>query len=134
MKCLAILAVSVLYSTAAQALDLVLTESYSLNRPASLDYDPDFCGLWIANEGPEAILVTLDGHELRRVGSDLGRIKAISIEGNNLIVADGGGSFQRITKNGETLGAPFRIEGGWADTEGIAVDADGTLITVEDDP
>ncbi|MEM9205337.1 MAG: hypothetical protein AAGA88_03340 [Pseudomonadota bacterium] len=116
------------------ALDLVLTQRYDLNRPASLDFDPTFCGLWIANEGPEAILVTLDGLELRRIGSDLFRIKAISLEGENLIVGDGAGAFQRLSKDGEALSAPFQIEGGWADTEGITIDGDGNLITVEDDP
>lgn len=118
----------------AAALDLQLTGAYSLNRPASLEYDPAFCGLWIANEGPEAILVTLDGLELRRIRSDLFRIKAITLEGNDLIVADGGGKFQRLSKNGEVLGAPFRIEGEWADTEGMVVDDAGVIITVEDDP
>lgn len=118
----------------AEALDLKLTNIYSLNRPASLDYDPAFCGLWIANEGPEVILVTLQGDELRRFGSDLFRIKAVSIEGDTLIVGDGAGGFQRLTKNGEALGDPFQISSGWADTEGIAIDADGSLITVEDDP
>ncbi|WP_234990249.1 NHL repeat-containing protein [Roseivivax lentus] len=116
------------------ALELKLSGTYALNRPASLDYDPTFCGLWIANEGPEAVLVTLQGEELRRISSDLSRIKAISIEGDNLIVADGLGLFQRLSKSGDPIAAPFRIETGWADTEGIAVDADGTLITVEDDP
>lgn len=118
----------------AHALDLKLTHTYELNRPASLEYDPAFCGLWIANEGPEAILVTLDGLELRRIGSDLFRIKAISLEGNDLLVADGAGSFQRLTKNGEALGAPFHVADQWADTEGIAIDGDGSIITVEDDP
>ncbi|MEL6125298.1 MAG: hypothetical protein AAGJ92_04685 [Pseudomonadota bacterium] len=130
LLCLVGLAVA----TPAAALDLKLTDTFDLNYPASLDYDPTFCGLWIANEGPEAILTTLDGLELRRISSDLSRIKAISIEGDNLIVADGRGSFQRITKDGEPLADPFRISSNWADTEGIAVDADGTLITVEDDP
>ena len=41
-------------ATNAAALELELTQRYSLNRPASLDYDPAFCGLWIASEGPEA--------------------------------------------------------------------------------
>lgn len=121
-------------ATPCAALDLQFTGRFELNYPSSLDYDPTFCGLWIANEGPEAILLTLDGLELRRIGSDLNRIKAISIEGDALIVADGLGSFQRISKNGDALGAPFRISTGWADIEGIAVDDDGTLITVEDDP
>jgi DNA-binding beta-propeller fold protein YncE len=118
----------------AAALDLKLTGKFDLNYPSSLDYDPAFCGLWIANEGPEAILITLDGLELRRISSDLSRIKAISIEGDNLIVADGFGSFQRVTKDGRSIAEPFRISSTWADTEGITVDADGTLITVEDDP
>jgi DNA-binding beta-propeller fold protein YncE len=122
-----------LLSTApAPALEIVETGRYALNRPASLDYDPAFCGLWIANEGPEVVLVTLEGDELRRFGSDLSRIKAITLEGDNLLVADGAGGFQRLTKNGEPIGAPFSA--GWADTEGLAIDEDGTIISVEDDP
>lgn len=128
--CLALL----LSATAAPALELVETARYDLNRPASLDYDPTFCGLWIANEGPEVILVTLEGDELRRFGSDLSRIKAITIEGDNLLVADGFGGFQRLTKSGEPLATPFKIPGGWADTEGLAIAEDGTIISVEDDP
>ncbi|CUH48719.1 hypothetical protein RUA4292_02908 [Ruegeria atlantica] len=73
----------------ATALELRETERYDLNQPASLDYDPTFCGLWTANEGPEAILVTLQGDELRRISSDLFRIKAIAIEGDHLLVGDG---------------------------------------------
>jgi len=119
---------------AAQALELKLTGRFDLNTPASLEYDPTFCGLWIANEGPEAILMTLDGLELRRVSSDMSRIKAISIEGNNLVVADGWGMFQRLTKDGRAIAPPFSISTSWADTEGLVVDEDSTLITVEDDP
>jgi len=118
----------------AQALELKLRGFYDLNRPASLDYDPTFCGLWIANEGPEVILVTLDGLELQRFGSDLRRIKAVTVEGNGLLVADGFGRFQRLSKIGEPLGAPFRLTQTIADTEGITIDTDGTLVIVEDDP
>lgn len=118
----------------AHALDLTLSGFYDLNHPASLDYDPDFCGLWIANEGPEVILVTLDGHELRRFGSDLSRIKALTLEGPNLLVADGFGSFQRLSRDGDRLGAAFRAGEGWMDNEGLAIDADGSVISVEDDP
>ncbi|MEL6587155.1 MAG: hypothetical protein AAFQ50_10925, partial [Pseudomonadota bacterium] len=116
------------------ALELRETRRYDLNRPASLDYDPTFCGLWIANEGPEAILVTLQGEELRRITSDLFRIKAISIEGDNLIVGDGFGRLQRLTKDGVPLAAPFALAGGAADTEGIAITDTGQIVTVEDDP
>ncbi len=122
------------FPSVATAMELTETGRYSLNHPASLDYDPTFCGLWIANEGPEAVLVTLQGEELRRISSDLFRIKAISIEGDNLILGDGFGKLQRVTKNGAPLGPPFTLEGGFADTEGIAINASGELVTVEDDP
>lgn len=125
---------SLLWSVPANALELTLTGQFDLNRPASLEYDPDFCGLWIANEGPEATLTTLDGFELRRIRSDMARIKAIALEGNDLIVADGAGNFQRLTKDGVALAPPFRISSNWADTEGMVVDGDGNIITVEDDP
>ncbi|WP_247744389.1 hypothetical protein [Ruegeria sp. R14_0] len=118
----------------AAALELRETGRYELNRPASLDYDPTFCGLWIANEGPEAVLVTLQGDELRRISSDLYRIKAIAIEGDHLLVGDGLGSLQRVSKDGTPLGVPFTLEGGFADTEGIAINSTGQIVTVEDDP
>lgn len=124
----------VLAALPASALDLRLTNVYDLARPASLEYDPTFCGLWIANESRELVLVTLDGLELRRLTSDLSRIKAVTIEGDNLLVADGFGAFQRIAKSGEALAAPFDADGGWADTEGIVIGAAGEIITVEDDP
>lgn len=123
-----------LMTSAAPALELTLQNSYDLNRPASLEYDPVFCGLWIANEGPEAILVTLDGTELRRISSDLGRIKALTLDGDTLLVADGTGNFQRLSRDGVALGDPFRSAQGWADTEGLVMDADGSIIMVEDDP
>ncbi|UYP69318.1 hypothetical protein OIU14_06210 [Thalassobacter stenotrophicus] len=123
-----------LWGTSAAALELAQTGAFTLNRPASLEYDPDFCGLWIANEGPEAVLTTLDGYELRRIRSDMGRIKAIALEGSALIVADGRGNFQRLTKDGAAIAPPFSISSSWADTEGMVVDADGSIITVEDDP
>ncbi|MEO1468670.1 MAG: hypothetical protein AAFV86_06425 [Pseudomonadota bacterium] len=118
----------------ASALELVETGRYALNHPASLDYDPTFCGLWIANEGPEAVLITLQGDELRRVRSDMFRIKAIALEGDHLLVGDGFGKLQRLTKDGEALGSPFALAGGFADTEGIAIAANGDIVTVEDDP
>lgn len=134
MRSLLIIANVLLLATPAAAIELRETGRYDLNRPASLEYDPTFCGLWIANESNEAVLVTLQGDELRRITSDLFRIKAIAIEGDHLIVGDGYGKLQRMTKDGETLGPPFDLGGGFADTEGIAINAAGEIVTVEDDP
>lgn len=129
-----VLTLAVIAPFSATALELRETGRYDLNQPASLEYDPTFCGLWIANEGPEAILLTLQGKELRRISSDLFRIKAIAIESDHLLVGDGFGKLQRISKNGDPLGDPFTLAGGFAGTEGIAINAAGEIVTVEDDP
>lgn len=122
-----------LLAAPAAALELRLSGFYDLNRPASLDYDPDFCGLWIANEGPEVILVTLDGLELRRFSTGLARVKALTLEGGDLLVSDGYGGYQRLTRDGVPLGEPFPLAPG-LHAEGMAIDADGSIILVEDDP
>lgn len=129
-----LISVFCLSASAVPALEIKHIATYDLNQPASLDYDPTFCGLWIANEGPELTLVTLEGDELRRFGSELSRIKAITIEGDNLLVADGYGRFQRLTKNGDPLGPVFRTSHDFTDTEGLAIAEDGTILSVEDDP
>lgn len=114
-------------------LELTFRESYDLNRPASLEFDPDFCGLWIANEGPDLVLVTLDGLELRRLRSALPRIKAMGLIGNRMLLADGYGNFQWTDRNGTLEGRPFRMRG-LLDTEGITFLPDGHFLTVEDEP
>lgn len=126
--------IAVLFALPAAALELKLSGFYHLNRPASLEYDPAFCGLWIANEGPETILVTLDGLELRRWRSDLYRIKAIALQDNHLVVADGMGRYQKMSKDGTALGPPFMLGATNMATEGMVVLPDGTLVLVEDDP
>lgn len=123
-----------LTASQARGLELELETFYDLDRPASLEFDPAFCGLWIANESRELVLVTLQGEELRRFSSDLPRIKAIAIEGDDLLVADGYGSFQRLSKSGEPRAEPFRLPGFYGDTEGVVVGPDGSLIVVEDEP
>lgn len=132
MRCILAL-LTALAALPATALELELQGFYNLNRPASLEYDPSFCGLWIANEGPEVALMTLDGLELRRFRTDLRRVKAIGLEGDNLIVADGFGRYQRVTKDGKALAAPFQPQN-YMDTEGIVTLDDGTILVVEDDP
>ena len=134
MRLTALAFASLLTTLPLNALELELETFYELNRPASLAFDPTFCGLWIANESSELVLVTLDGLELQRFGSDLRRIKAVTIEGNNLLVADGFGGFQRLSKTGTPLEEPFRIGTPWGDTEGMEITEGGEFIVVEDEP
>lgn len=129
-----VIALAAVLPAGAQTIRLAPTGDYALNRPASIDYDPDYCAIWIANEGPEVTLVTLSGDELRRFGSDLRRIKAIAATPDGLIVTDGFGGFQWLAKDGTPQGTPFDLGPAGFDTEGIAVTFDGTLILVSDDP
>jgi len=78
--------------------------------------------------------VTLDGLELRRWRSDLYRIKALALDGDHLIVADGSGQYQRMSKDGTALGAPYRLDAVSAATEGVVVLPAGAMVIVEDDP
>jgi hypothetical protein len=133
MRSGALFLTGLLVAAPAGALELRLSGFYDLNRPASLDYDPDFCGLWIANEGPEVILVTLDGHELRRFATGLARVKAITLDGEGLLVSDGFGGYQRVTRDGAPMGEPFAM-GDRMYTEGMAIDGEGLIVKVEDDP
>lgn len=133
MRLKSLVLITALLPIATYAMELIETGRYDLDRPSSLDYDPTFCGLWIANESAEAVLFTLAGEELRRVKSDLFRIKAISVEEDHLLVGDGFGQVQRLSKDGAPLGQPFRIDGA-TDVEGIAITATGDIVTVEDDP
>ncbi len=128
------LLLTLILTSPAAALTLEQQNVYTLNRPASLEFDPNFCGLWIANESGYVVLSTLAGETLRRFRSDLSRVQALALQGNDLLLADGMGSFQWVTRSGDALGPPFRHENGWADTEGLAFALDGTIISVEDDP
>ncbi|MFT4783051.1 MAG: hypothetical protein ACI9IV_000782, partial [Paracoccaceae bacterium] len=48
------------------ALELYLRDSFAINRPSSLAYDAETCGVWIANEGAELVLINIVGTEIRR--------------------------------------------------------------------
>lgn len=124
----------ILCATPVAAMKIDLSSSYNMDRPASIEFDPHLCGLWVVDEGRDAFLVSLEGEELRRIRTNLSLVRAITLEGDNLLVADGFGRFQRLTKDGVALTEPFTLKGVAMDTEGLLALEDGTLIHVEDNP
>ncbi|MEM0937738.1 MAG: hypothetical protein AAF646_07355 [Pseudomonadota bacterium] len=129
------LALGAMLFTAAplRALELHLRDSFHFPRAASMEWDPIVCGLWVAIEGPQLFLLTPGGKEIRRIEPGMSTIRALTVEEDGLLIADGWGGFQRITRDGAARGAPFRLAPGLRDVEGLHREPDGALLVVEDD-
>lgn len=115
------------------ALELTLREAVPMHRPSSLHFDASLCGVWIVNEGREIALLGPTGDITRRFETDLFTAKAISTDGNHLLISDGFGGFQRLTKEGAPLGEKFRLKTPTWDVEGLIARPDGSLIMTQDD-
>ncbi|MEM9435867.1 MAG: hypothetical protein AAGA15_02415 [Pseudomonadota bacterium] len=117
----------------AQALELFLRDSVPMPFVSSLEFDPALCGVWIANEGREVVFMGPSGEITRRFETTMFTAKALTVEGDNLLVADGTGRFERMTKEGEKLGEPYRMPGAVWDVEGIVSRPGGELVLSQDD-
>jgi len=129
-----LLAARVAAAAPAAAMELVLRDSFAFPRAASLAWDAELCGLWVATEGAEIVLLTRGGREIRRIGSGLRVVRSLTVEPGGLLVAEGWGRFQRITREGDPRGAPFRLAPGLRDVEGLEREPAGSFLVVEDDP
>lgn len=96
-------------------------------RVASLAYDAEVCGVWIANEGPDLILMSTFGVERLRFDSGMRSVRSLTVEGGGLLIADGWGDFRRIDRTGRPIDAPFTLSETLVDTEGLHRDADGSF-------
>ncbi|MEM1264856.1 MAG: hypothetical protein AAGI50_02450 [Pseudomonadota bacterium] len=103
-------------------------------RAVSLAYDPQVCGVWVATEGPELILLSTVGREIRRIDSGMRRVRSLTVEERGLLIADGFGTFRRVDREGAGIDQPFSLSATLVDTEGVHRDADGSFLVVEDDP
>jgi hypothetical protein len=103
-------------------------------RAVSLAYDAVVCGVWLADEGPDIVLLSPIGKELRRLDSGMRSVRSLTVEEGGLLLADGWGRFQRVTRQGAPVNEPFNLSATLVDTEGLHRDADGSFLVVEDDP
>ncbi|MEM1360517.1 MAG: hypothetical protein AAGF94_02230 [Pseudomonadota bacterium] len=109
-------------NSASFAAELSLVRSFEMPGPSGLAYDGMFCGLWVANESREVVLINLWGHEIRRFTSELNRVDAIAIEGDALLLSDGNGTYQRTDRQGVSMGKPYRMSSALGDTDGLFFD------------
>lgn len=103
-------------------------------RVVSLAYDAELCGFWVADEGPELVLLSPGGEEILRIESGMPQVRSLTVDEGGLLIADGWGGFRHITRQGRPIDAPFRLSDTLRDTEGLHRDADGSFLVVEDDP
>src|SRR6056297_230649 len=102
--------VSSLAGTVPAFADIFHRETIPNLRAVSIAYDAEVCGIWIANESREILLLSTFGKELRRFDTGMSSVRSLTVDEGSLLSA--------------TL----------YDTEGLHRDADGSYLVVEDDP
>ncbi len=102
-------------------------------RAVSIAYDAEVCGIWVANEGPEIVLMTTFGKEIRRFETGMRSVRSLTVERGGLLIANGWGEFRRLDREGGAIDRPFNLSATLVDTEGLHRDADGSFLIVEDD-
>ncbi|RDC71786.1 hypothetical protein DLJ49_13075 [Rhodovulum sp. 12E13] len=133
MRRLAALLLVCALAAPAPAMQLTLRDSFAFPRPASMEWDPVLCGLWVAVDGPQVFLLTPAGRVIRDIAPGMRVIRSLTVEEDGLLLVDGWGGVQRVTREGETRGAPFRLHPDLRDVEGITRDASGDFLLVQDD-
>ena len=103
-------------------------------RAVSIAYDAQVCGIWVANESREIVLLNTLGKELRRFETGLSITRSVTVEEGGILVANGWGEFRRFDRDGRPIDDAFRLSDTLYDTEGLHRDADGSFLVVEDDP
>jgi hypothetical protein len=122
-----------LWASAAQA-ELRHLETFPGVRAVSIAYDAELCGIWVASESRELVLYSTGGREITRFETPMASVRSVTVEDGGVLIADGWGRFQRLTRDGQVRAAPFSLSGVLRDTEGLHRDADGSYLVVEDDP
>lgn len=128
-----ILAATLLWSPMAQA-ELWHRLTIPDFRAVSIAYDAEVCGIWVANEGPEIVLLNTRGSEILRFDSGMRSVRSLTVDGDGLLIANGWGDFQRVSRTGRPIDREFQLSATLYDTEGLHRDADGSFLVVEDDP
>ncbi|WP_424972897.1 hypothetical protein [Dinoroseobacter sp. S76] len=124
---------SLLLGAPASAIELHLLRSFPSDGPSGLAYDRNFCGLWVANETGTVRLIDLWGNEVRSFEAPLHRVDAVAVEGDHLLISDGSGLYQRVSREGKALGEAFRLSLTLRDTDGLYVDNTSSDYWVADD-
>ncbi|SMX36541.1 hypothetical protein [Maliponia aquimaris] len=116
------------------AADLRHLETFPGLRAVSLAYDAQVCGVWVASESSELVLLSTGGREILRFETDMGYVRSVTVAEQGVLIANGWGGFQWVDRRGRPMQAPFSLSPTIRDTEGMHLDADGSFLVVEDDP
>lgn len=109
-------------------------ETFPGVRGVSLAYDAQLCGVWVASESDELVLLSTGGREILRFATPMSIVRSVTVEEDGVLIANGWGDFQRLTRDGAPREGRFSLSATLRDTEGLHRDADGSFLVVEDDP
>ena len=126
-------AIAMGFATVAEA-EIYHRETIPDFRAVSIAYDALVCGIWVANESNEVVLLSTFGRELRRFDTGMRSVRSLTVEEDGILIANGWGEFRRLDRDGRNIDAPFRLSATLYDTEGLHRDADGSFLVVEVDP
>lgn len=127
------LAIAMVSATMAEA-EIYHRETISDFRAVSIAYDALVCGIWVANESNEVVLLSTFGKELRRFDTGMRSVRSLTVDEDGILIASGWGECRRLDRDGRPIDSPFRLSETLYDTEGLQRDADGSFLVVEDDP
>lgn len=116
------------------AAELRHIETFPGIRGVSLAYDAQLCGVWVASESSELVLLSPGGREILRFVTDMGYVRSVTVTEEAVLIANGRGEFQWLDRTGRAMNAAFSLSPTIRDTEGMHYDADGSFLVVEDDP
>ena len=116
------------------AAELRHLETFPGVRAVSLAYDAQVCGVWVASENSDLVLLSPGGREILRFETDMGYVRSVTVAEDGVLIANGWGDFRWLDRAGRALEAVFSLSATIRDTEGMHRDVDGTFLVVEDDP
>ena len=129
-----ILASVMAVAPAIAAADLTHLRTLPGLRGVSLAYDPWVCGVWVASESHELVLISTGGREILRLATGMRVVRSVTVEQEGVLIADGRGNFLRLDRQGTRRDGVFTLSDTLRDTEGLHRDSDGSFLVVEDDP
>lgn len=123
---------ALLLTTTQAMAGLTFQSSFAIEGPTGLAFDGRRCGLWVAHEAEYLSFINLAG-ELQATYPVPMRVDDVAINGEQLLVTDWAGDFMALGRDGTVLSAPFQLNPGIVDSDGLHIDDKAGVVWIADD-